>query len=292
MEKQNISLTDTMNNKFAILVNTCDKFEDCWNPFFKLFSIYWPDYKGKIYLNTEYKNFTYVGLDIVSIKGCEKHNIPKTERATWSQCLKWALEEIDSNIVLYMQEDYFLKNFVKNEWIDYFYNILKQHLEIPCIHLTSNGIPAKGKSEYEFLEISDPDYFSYLSCQSAFWHKNVLLSLIRDHETAWNFEWWGSKRAKYLTYNFLTVDPVWLNSEIRGIIPYITTGVIGGRWYNPIVDLFRQHNINMDFSKRGFYSSDKRLSILDKIKVKRSIWKIKSIIEIVKMKYNNTKYKT
>lgn len=30
---------------YSILVNTCDKFEDCWNPFFKLLSIYWPDYQ-------------------------------------------------------------------------------------------------------------------------------------------------------------------------------------------------------------------------------------------------------
>lgn len=48
--------------KYSILVNTCDKFEDCWNPFFKLFFLFWPDYNGVIYLNTEYKEYSVRGF--------------------------------------------------------------------------------------------------------------------------------------------------------------------------------------------------------------------------------------
>jgi hypothetical protein len=54
--------------QYSILVNTCDKFEDCWDPFFKLFKFYWPDYTGTIYLNTEYKDYSFEGLTIVSLK--------------------------------------------------------------------------------------------------------------------------------------------------------------------------------------------------------------------------------
>ena len=71
-----------MENKYAILVNTCDKFEDCWEPFFKLFALYWPDYKGPIYLNTEYKTFTYGNLNIISLKICEKKK--DHSEITWS----------------------------------------------------------------------------------------------------------------------------------------------------------------------------------------------------------------
>ena len=56
--------------KYSVLVNTCDKFEDCWNPFFQLFCMYWQDYKGKIYLNTEYKDYSFPDLDIIPVKGC------------------------------------------------------------------------------------------------------------------------------------------------------------------------------------------------------------------------------
>jgi hypothetical protein len=96
--------------KYALFVNTCDKFEDCWDPFFKLFAVYWPDFEGTIYLNTEYKEYTYENLNIVAVQGALKNNIPKTERATWSECLKWAMETIEEDVVLYLQEDYFFKD--------------------------------------------------------------------------------------------------------------------------------------------------------------------------------------
>ena len=56
------------HSNFSILVNTTDSFSDCWNPFFKLFKKYWPNYGGKIYLNTEIKDFKYEGLNIICIK--------------------------------------------------------------------------------------------------------------------------------------------------------------------------------------------------------------------------------
>lgn len=95
--------------KYSILVNTCDNFEDCWNPFFTLFKKYWSDYAGTIFLNTEYKTYEYSGLTIVPIQGCLKNKYPRTKRPTWSQCLKWALESINTDIILYLQEDYFIK---------------------------------------------------------------------------------------------------------------------------------------------------------------------------------------
>ena len=45
-------------NDVTILVNSCDKYEDAWEPFFKLFSIQWPECPYKIILNTESKNFS------------------------------------------------------------------------------------------------------------------------------------------------------------------------------------------------------------------------------------------
>ncbi len=274
-----------MNNSFSILINTCDKFEDCWDPFFKLWAIYWPEYKGTIFLNTEYKDYSYPGLNIVSLKVCEKNKVSQKQRATWSQCLKWALESIDSDIVLYMQEDYFLTDRVKNESIEYFGELMYKTPEIPCIQLTHAGIPALRKSQYDFLYTSDSDFFSYVSCQASFWRKNVMLSLIREHETAWNFEWWGSKRAKHLGYQFLVVDPQIFSPEKNLIFPYILTGVIGGKWYRPVVELFEKHNIKMDYSIRGFYIENKKPDIRKRIRTKISIWRLKSIFEVMKMKF-------
>ncbi len=266
---------------YAILINTCDKFEDCWNPFFKLWNQYWPDCRGKVYLNTEYKDYVYPGLDITPVKGCVGKQ-PEGNFATWSQCLRWALEQIDTDVILYMQEDYFLNGYVKNNIVEGYVKLMYDKPAISCIQLTHHGIPSLAQTEYSHLCSSDPGYFSYLSCQASLWRKDVMLSLIRDHETAWNFEWWGSKRAKLMGLTFLTVDHSWLKEE-GDIIPYLATGVIGGKWFKPVKELFYNHQIEMDYSKRGFYER-KQPSIKKRIEIKRSIWKWKSIRELAILK--------
>ncbi len=267
---------------YSILINTCDKFDDCWNPFFKLWELYWPDCTGKVYLNTEYKDYSYSGLQITPVKGCIGKTI-KGKYATWSQCLRWALERIDTDIILYMQEDYFLNSKVKNDLVEKLICLMLENPSIPCIQLSSHGIPAVLPTQFEHIYTSDSDFFSYVCCQASLWRKDIMLSLVRDHETAWNFEWWGSKRAKYMGMEFLTLDHEWLKEQGE-VIPYLATGVIGGKWYRPVVDLFKAHNIEVDYSKRGFYERLKP-TVKQRIKTKLSIWKWRSILEVARLKF-------
>ncbi len=243
---------------YSILVNTCDKFEDCWDPFFKLFSVYWPDYKGKIYLNTEYKDYSFPGLDIIAVKGCAINNVPFNVRATWSECLKWALEVIKEDVVLYMQEDYFLKDLVKNDIVVDFVKLIQDNNEIDCIHLTDQAVIPERKSKYENLyEVALKQRYR-ICCQAALWQKSVLKSYIRDYESAWQFEEFGSKRAAIMKHNFYVVDKNWVKLNHFEIIPYIFTGIVQGYWYEEVVPLFKKHGIIVDFSIRGFVNDAPR----------------------------------
>jgi hypothetical protein len=240
-------------DKYAILVNTCDSFEDCWEPFFKLFSIYWPDYEGKIYLNTEYKDFVYEGLNIIPVKGCGKHQFPKTKRATWSQCLIWALDAIDSDVVLYMQEDYFLKDFVKNGTVEYYAQLIQENNDIHCIHLTDQAMQADTTpGKYENLFLPSPHEKLPITCQAALWQKTVLRSCLRTYENAWQFEMYGSRRELSSPHNIYNVNPQIVRLGKFEIVPYIFTGIIKGRWYEEVVPLFEKHGIPIDYHKRGF----------------------------------------
>ncbi len=42
------------NSELAILVCSCDKYADVWEPFFKLFFKFWPDCPYPIYLLSNY----------------------------------------------------------------------------------------------------------------------------------------------------------------------------------------------------------------------------------------------
>lgn len=254
--------------KYSILINTCDKFEDCWNPFFKLFSKFWPDCSGKIYLNTEYKDYSYPGLDIIAVKGCERHNVSHNVRAKWSQCLLWALELIDTDIVLYMQEDYFLKDVVKNEILEDYVNIMIDNDIIKCIHLTDQAVKSAQPSKYPNLDIVVCNQRYRVSCQAAFWEKTELQLVIREYENAWEFEEFGSRRSSAYNHTYLTVNRKFVKLNIYEIIPYIFTGIIQGKWYEEVIPLFRNNKITVDFSTRGFSSNRCRKSLRNRAEYK------------------------
>ena len=269
-------------SKFSILINTTDGFEDCWFPFFTLLKKYWPEYTGNIYLNTETKTYSHEGLNIISIQN--NKNTPN-QRITWSECLIRALNVIDDDIILYMQEDYFLKDFVKNDIVEKFVQLMHDNYKIDCIHLTDAASPCEIISEFEYLYTTPKIHQDRISCQAALWKKDTLKLYPRNYETAWNFEWWGSKRAAILNHNFYVVDRNWVKSNSFEIIPYVFTAVIGGRWLKEVVPLCELHNITSDYSKRGFIERKTlNLNMRIRAKWKRLPTEIRSFFELIKLK--------
>lgn len=271
-------------NDYSILINTCDKFEDCWDPFFKLFSIYWPDYNGTIYLNTEYKDYSYGSLKIVALKVAA--GVDKFVRLTWSECLIRALNKIDSSVVLYMQEDYFLKDNVKNDLVNKYVNMMKENSKIHCIHLTDQAVKAgKQSSELDGLYPVIVKQRYRICCQAALWQKNTLLNYLKPYESAWQFEEFGSERSVYLNHNFFVVDSNWVQLDKFEIIPYIFTGIIQGQWYKEIVPLFANNNIEMDYTKRGFFNAvqPRPISLKVKNQMKRIPVLFKHKVDLVRL---------
>jgi len=269
------------SSNFSILVNTCDKFEDCWDPFFKLFSIYWPEFKGRIYLNTEYKDYSYNNLNIYSLKVCNAKI--DALKITWSECLIRALENIEDEIVLYMQEDYFIKSFVQNDKITDFANTMINN-DIDCIHLTDqNSSGPFSITKFDDLWLIDKNAPYRISCQAALWKKSVLLQYIRTYENPWQFEKYGTKRSKKLVHKFYTVNRDKYKININEIIPYVFTGIIRGYWFEEVVELFLINNIQVDFTKRGFVKDAIPKSFLFRIrkKIKALPSEIRSQIELI-----------
>lgn len=273
-----------MSIKYTILVNTTDSFEDCWIPFFTLFKRYWPDYTGKIYLNTETKRFTFTGLNIIPVQNSKT---TPNKRITWSECLMRALNSIDTEVVLYMQEDYFLKDLVKNEIVEKYVRLMQEHTDIHCIHLTDQSVKPEFKSDtYDKLFTVLNKNRDTITCQAALWQKSVLLSYLRPYESAWEFELLGSHRSEILKPNLYVVDPAWIKLNTYEIIPYIFTGVIQGCWFEEVVPLFEKHKIHIDYSKRGFVKDAKPISKMTKLKkrLRRIPILIRHYIEISKKK--------
>lgn len=234
----------------AILVNTCDKFKDCWDPFFILWEKYGlSEADCHVYLNTEYAVYHRAGVDITSLQVCTTNRWSQPFPPTWSWCLSKALDGIAEDFVMYLQEDYFLNRPMDAERINAYVRQMQQDSSIDCIHLTHCTFRYGKECTKKNLVPGYPGDWYYTNCQAAIWRKSCLQELIREYEDAWQFERWASKRAAVLGKAYYVADFTKGNAPVA----YLMTGVIQGKWFEPVVALFRENGIEMDFSKRGFY---------------------------------------
>lgn len=246
-----------MTQHYSILVNTSDGFEDCWIPFFKLFSIYWRDCNAPILLNTEKKNWSFHGLDIK----CTQVQLGRTDRRlTWSECLLEALNRVETPLVLYLQEDYFIEKSVNCKLIDEFAGIMANNKAIKHIGLTHFG------SMGEFERTEDPRLWKIsqkapyrISTQAGLWRVDSLKSYLRPEENGWMFEIFGTMRARHRHETFLTANRDIYSSVVTPIVQYTHTGIIKGKWHPEMPALFEAHGIEVDFQKRGFFKPKPRL---------------------------------
>lgn len=264
-------ITSTFDNDLTIFVNTSDNFDDCWDPFFKLFKLYWPDCPYPIVLNTELKDYSYEGLNIQ----CTKVSLGEHKKLGWSECLIRALDGIDSTYILYLQEDYFLEAPVRADVLKSILAEMKL-LSIGAVRLLgADGVGPFHQINSPLIVEVDKGAKWRLSLQAALWKKSVLCSLVRKHETPWQLESYGSFRTRRLKDKICSVNREIFFTKESEIFPYSPTGVVAGKWVKEIVEpLFAKHNIDIDFSFRGFHIQGQRgkkrkaflLRVIDRIR--------------------------
>ena len=86
----------------SILVMSSDNYEDAWKPFFTLYDKY-------------FKN-DYTTYICTETKDCNYAKTIKTQ-GSWTKRVRQALEKIDSKYVIFMLEDFFIRNYIDREGI-------------------------------------------------------------------------------------------------------------------------------------------------------------------------------
>ena len=234
---------------FTIIVNSCDSFEDCWFPFFTLFDRYWSTPRPPIILNTEQKQFSYPGLNLRASQ--VQHGVER--RLSWSECLDAALATVETPLVLYMQEDYFIEQAVDTAIVSEMAQRMLEDTTIKHIGLTHFGagspiLPDKRPA----LSRIGPRASYRLSTQAGLWRTDALQSYLRPWESGWMFELFGTVRAWKRDDLFLTLD----RATTVPAIAYQHTGIVKGQWSKFVPALFERESITMDFGKRGFVTEN------------------------------------
>ena len=256
-------------NDLSIFVNTSDSFEDCWHPFFTLFVRYWPNCPYPIVLNTETKHYSFKGLNIV----CAKVAAGENRRLTWSECLARALDGVQAPYILYLQEDYFVEAAVNVGALDSMLQALKAgRADVVRLSEASDAGPWL-QTDAPIWQVAQKAKYQ-ISLQAALWRKDFLRAQVRLHENPWQLESFGSMRLRRQKTKIFCVNRDLFSGKGKEIFPYTPTGVVAGKWVQQVVKpLFTAHEIEMDFSLRGFYDVSKRkkkrgfmLRLLDRIK--------------------------
>jgi len=232
-----MSQSRASNIQCTLIVSSCDNYSDLWVPFFKLLKIYWPDCPYQVLLITENKVFNDKGI-ISSKIGVN---------LDWSTLLSRSLDLVKTPYVLFMLEDFFIREVVETEKLEKILNNMNQS-SIDMMRL----IPFKGKSASHHLNTSIfnviPLEARYrVSTQGAFWKLKTLQNLIKLGESPWEFEINGTKRS--------SVDETIIFAAVKtAILPYRHHVVERGEWFPWEAKRFKKMNIGCDFSKRNTMS--------------------------------------
>jgi len=155
--------------------------------------------------------------------------------------LRVALKSISTPYILYLQEDYLLEKKTDTANLLRFFTYLREY-DAAYVRLSPMPRPDKIYPSGDIGEL-DKNAPYRTSLQAAFWDKNVLLELLRNGESGWDFEVKGTERSREISRKFLC--------STKMIIPYfMTTAIKKGMWYYDAVKLCERENIPLDLSKR------------------------------------------
>lgn len=205
----------------TFLVSSCDKYAVCWAPFCHGLQKYWPDHPKKLIFITNHQKAP-----------CGK-SLMTGEDQGWAKNLQKALDQIETDFILYAQEDYWIKSPVPNEVIlDYLDYLIEGQVDM--IRLYPAPGPDKILEGDERLGVIAPDSKYRASLQMALWRKSTIKSLLDPDETPWQFEVKGTQRSQKYGGRFLCV------SKRRFGVDYVFTAIKNGYW----TDLAREYAIN------------------------------------------------
>jgi len=233
-----------MNKKYSLVVASCDAYSDLWPPFFQLLKKHWPSFDAPIYICTESKKIEVEGLDIRCPLNFDR-------KVTWSHRMLTLLKIIDSENILFMLDDFWIKNTVNEELIEKCIDYLENDKNIGYFCLKSQV--QQPHMDFNFPSNKYPEFLVYgqktifrINTQIGLWRKNYLIKVLRKHEDVWFFETRASWRSSHLYGNDIYI----LRPDIQRPIDYHLCGVLHqGKYIQEFLDDFSSDNLQLDLTR-------------------------------------------
>ena len=243
-----------MNTDVTFLVNSCDKYEDAWHPFFECLWHFAGELPYPIILNTETKRYASPRYPVLCV------NTDTKKRLTWSERLLHVLESVHTEFVFFLLEDYFLKDVFDRDRFEAVVAYMKANPDVAIVdvrprwasspeEVKQNAVTYKD-AEDEFKERNNAEF--NITCSPGVWRTAALKELLRPHEDVWDFEIYSGIRAKkygWTVVRFITRAP--------GIYEYEDQiwgsgmGITGGHWLPNNKPFFDSLGIQVNYNRLG-----------------------------------------
>jgi len=221
--------------KFTLIVMSCDKYSDLWEPFVKCFEHYWPDCPAPVYLVTETQE-------------CKNKFFTKTimcgSDTEWTDRLDYALTQIETDFLIMLCDDYLLCDRVDNNVIQALLDIAKRY-DAGNLRMVPSPPPTKIISQKDGIGEYAKSTQYRIATQAGIWRKDYLMQFSNMHTSIWGFERLGSAMSNNFSQPILCV--------LRHIFPFVDA-VHKGKWERPGVSLCERNNIIIDLERRDVMS--------------------------------------
>lgn len=238
-------MTSRAEDQIALVVPSCDRYADLWPSVFQALQTFWPDRSLTAYLvsNTS-------GIDVPEVK-----NIRVGVDESWSDNLLRALPHVHRDFVLLLLDDFVLTDFVPSSAL---LRVLEWIVKVSPNYVRLTPTPAPNRRFNDLVgEVSKGAVYR-TSTIFPVWKKQVLESLLKRGESAWEFEVFGAVRSDM----YGDFYAVWK--------PYFSAVncVIKGKWEPGAVGKVQASGISLNLGSRPIMTQRERIVHL--LKLQRS----------------------
>jgi len=177
--------------RISTLVASCDRYYQLWPIWYENLKECWTDTSYPVFLGTNTSTFQSNGLDVKTVYS--------TLEKSWSERVVEWLDQLSSKYVLLLLDDFILKYPVDYGKLESLIDLME---ECNSPYLRIFGLPGPSKVVDKDLCVGtiDKEEPYLISLQASIWTVDFLRKICMPGESPWQFEIYGSERAREFVY--------------------------------------------------------------------------------------------
>lgn len=219
-----------------ILVLSCDKDEDTFEPFHHCIEKYWKNHPEVIYSTETIKNPYYRTIS-------KNYELEK-----WTKRIRETLKEIEDDKILIMIDDVFIRRKVDEKRIKYAEEQLKGNIAMFNFEKSFD----KNDEDTDIIGFKKRQHGSHyeLSIMCGLWQKEKLIKLLEKDSNPWKVEYNHNINGDKYGYDYYINSGDYIIDW--GYVTWQPVGITKGKWNREVIPFFEKEGIKIDYGKRGF----------------------------------------